>query len=242
MKGVFRLLAVMSAGALFVGCGDDESGPKTKTVEDTQTLESSKTLGNQSGHLATITVGTDAMAAKGPITTVGGAMQQLVGLHQNAKVQARQGAAVGGLTQAQMEEGGTVTFEDGHLSADVSYASSTGGTSVSVHYLVDLHITENDLGGHDIDGSFDLEFSVSQANYEVSIDYDGEYEALKLDGDGCAVAGKVAVAYDYKLGGELFDQLPADQRAAIKKSAGGGSGYIAISFGPNCGDVSAEGY
>ena len=113
-----KLNTIIACFALFLGaCGDDDSKDSAgSTIEDPATVEKSKETSTASEALTTLPTGTDDSMAKGPIVSVGQSIQTWVGQHQASKAMAM-AQGLEQATLAQTNEGGTYSFEDGHLSA-----------------------------------------------------------------------------------------------------------------------------
>lgn len=240
-----RIIITAAALSLTAACGDDDGGAKTSTIEDQNTVMQGQATGEQSATLTEIPAGADQASAQGQISLVGQSIQAFAGQHQSYKAQQQAGlqaaptglqagpAALATLVQNQAAE--SFTYEDGHLKANVTYSNG----QAMVLYMVDLQIDQTDPG-YVIDGSFDMEFAVSQGMYDVAYDYDATYAALTFDGAGCPVAGSVAVNYAFSVSGDFLNQLPPESRAQIENGVAG-SGQVIASFGPACGDVAVEG-
>ncbi len=121
-----------------------------------------------------------------------------------------------------------ISYTDNHLSANVCY----GAAQATIHYAVELDIVPSDPG-HTIDGTYDMDFTSTQV-YEVTINYNAVYEALKLDGAGCPVAGTISVDYTYEVGN--VPNIPPEAAGQLEQS-----GSLSATYGPNCGDVAVAG-
>lgn len=241
------LLCLSAALSLsLAACGDDDSGPSTKPIEDPNTVMQGQATGEQSAKLTEIPTGTDQAGAQGQISLVGQSIQAFASQHQAYKAMQQAAglqaaptglqagpAALATLTQGQTAE--SFSYEDGHLQANVTYANG----QASILYVVDLQIDQTDPG-YFIDGTFNLEFSSSQGMYDVAYDYDAAYNALTFDGAGCPVSGSISVKYAFSVSGEFINTLPPEARAQIENSVAG-NGQVVASFGPSCGDVVVEG-
>ena len=100
-------------------------------------------------------------------------------------------------------------------------------------------MVELDIGENTLDGTYQLDFSASTGQYDVTYDYDVVYEQLVFEAN-CAVSGTIKVDYAFEVGGAFLDNLPAEQRAQIAGQVGG-EGHIEATFGPACGDVVVTG-
>lgn len=224
--------------AALTACGDDGgSGGGAAPVEHEGTQTQSVETGKRTAALAELPMGADQSMAQGPISQVGNQIQAMVGQYQQYRATQQAGltAGIGQLTQAQATEG-DVQWDGTNLSVDVVYNTP----QASIHYVVALALTDNDLGGKTIDGTFDLDFATSQVQYDVQYDYAAAYDAVALDAAGCPVSGTLRVDYAFTLGGSAFEQLPPAARQQIANGAGG-NGMIAATFGPTCGEVSVAG-
>ncbi len=218
------IVAALCTFAFACGGDEDSSESAGEPIEDQATIDRGKDTAQTSQTFTTLEEGMDDAAGKGPITSVGGAIQAWVGQHQASKAQA-QAMSLGleSAMQAQVAEGGTYSFENGHLSADLTYNTP----QAAIHYAAELDIGENTL-----DGTFDLDFSASQAQYEIAYDYAVTYEGVVFTAE-CATAGTIKVDYAFEVGGALLDNLPAEQRAMIADQVGG-EGHIEATFGEGC--------
>jgi hypothetical protein len=238
-------LATLSLGLFTTACGGDDGGGgggKGAEVTDQSTVTSAQTTADASKSLTSIQPGGDASTAQGPVSQVGGAMSGLASTHLNSK---RAAKASAGLTaiQAALETAvsaqtleNTITYENDHLSANLSYDNA--GTTWS--YVVELDLPATADGGRQIDGTFDLAYALNNAQYNVDYTINGVYTGFTVDAAGCAVAGSIKVDYDLSVSGAFLEQLPADQRAAVAEQAGG-SGSVTMEFGPACGDMAVFG-
>jgi hypothetical protein len=237
---VIGLLAALALSA----CGDDGGGGggDPEPVTDQNTLNTGKTTAQNTQSLATIQAGADTAAAQGPVTTVGSSIMTLANQYRAVKLQSMaQGLSVAGLERAQTAgETGTITYENNHLAADLHYTVNTGTSDALIDYVADLDIVPVEGGGYTFDGTFGIAYSGNSAGYDIDYDYDAAYEGLKLDTANCPIAGSLSVDYALSISGGALDMLPAASRAQIEDQIGG-EGNITLTFGPNCGDVSAEG-
>ena len=234
-----RSLALCAALSL-AACDDGDGGASTGPIDDPATVMQGQRTGEQSASLTEIQAGADQMSAQGQITLVGQSIQAFAGQHQAFKAQQ---AAQSGLTasaaplaeavQAQVAE--EFSFEDGHLRANVNYSNGMS----TILYQVDMQIDQLEPG-YTLNGSFNMDFDVSQGMYDIDYVYDATYENLTFDGAGCPVGGGFSVRYAYTLSGEFLNSLPPESRAQIEQSAAA-NGTVVASFGPNCGDVIVEG-
>lgn len=251
---------IVLAGALaLAACGDDESETKPKEVTDTQTVDQGKSTGEKSLAVAQLMPGADSAAAQGPVTQLGSSLQAFIGRYQQVKAQAAAGqqpeggqpaggqpaagqpglpagAGMAGLTAAHFAQAveNTFTYEDGHMSGDLTYDS----VGTSIHYTVDLDIAQEETSVT-MSGSFSLDFTSTQATYEVTYDMDATYDALKFESN-CPVGGGFTVTYSISVGGAAFENLPPEARAQAEKGIGGG-GTVSATFGPGCGEVAVSG-
>lgn len=223
----FAMLA--SAALALPACGGDGGGGGAEEVDNPMVVEQGKATGTASVQLTTLMPGADSAAAQGPITQVGNSINTLVNQYRAAKLQAQ--AGVSALTQAQTAAENTVDYTGDHLSASLNY--DTAG--VNYTYAVELDLPAVN-GGRQIDGTFDLDFEVTSAQYNIKYGYHAVYDTFTVDSAGCATGGSIAVDYNWDLSGALYDQLPSDQRAAVEDQLGG-TGTVTIEFGPACGDA-----
>ena len=235
-----RTFFFAAAALALTACDDGDSGASTGPIDDPSTVMQGQTAGEQSAALTEIQAGADQMSAQGQITIVGNAMQAFAGQHQAYKAQqmAQSGLTVSAAplaeaVQAQVAE--DFSFEDGRLRANVNYSNGMS----TILYQVDIQIDQFDPG-QSIDGTFQMDFDVSQGMYDIAYTYDATYTALTFDGAGCPVGGGFALDYAYTLGGDFINDLPAEARAQLENSAAA-NGRVVASFGPNCGDVVVEG-
>lgn len=212
-------------------CGDDGGGGggKGDTVDNPQVVEQGKATATASTQLTTLMPGADSAAAQGPVAQVGNAMSSLVTQYRAVKLQAQ----AGGLTAAELAQTAenTVNYTGDHLSANLVYDQA----GVQFSYVVELDMPAVN-GGRQIDGTFDMNYEVTSAQYNVEYGYNGVYTGFTTDTTGCAIAGSIAIEYNWDVSGPLIDQLPAEQRRAIEDQAGG-DGTVTLEFGPACGDV-----
>jgi hypothetical protein len=239
--GFARQFAMGVAAALsLAACGSDGGGGSDpEPVTNQQTLDLGKSAAQTSSSLAGIQASAGAQGAQGAIGDVGNGIMQVANQYRAAKLQAQamqQGLRVATAEQAEEATEDTLTFENNHLSASLHYDMAT----IRYDYVADLDILPQDGGGHAFDGTFSIHYQGSSSGYDIAYAYDATYDALTLDGAGCAVGGSLSVDYDLSVSGGALDQLPAAQRAQIEDQIGGG-GTITLTFGPNCGDVAAEG-
>lgn len=221
-------LVIIAFGAALFACDDDggSSGTSTSAVDDPATVTGGKNTAENSAQLTALGDGVDMNAAQGPISAIGGSMQQWVGSFQAYNVQQMQA----GLTSSSHAQGvNEVSYENNHLSANITYS----GNGADIHYAVELDIVPSDPG-HTIDGTFDMDFAIMQI-YEIDITYNGVYSALKLDGMGCPTSGSIALDYAYEVK-NLPANVPAEAAGQIEQS-----GSLVATYGPNCGDVAVEG-
>ncbi len=241
-----ELVITLMAALALSACGDDGGGGggDPEPVTDQNTLNLAKTSAQSTSSLAGIQAGADASAAQTPVSTVGNSVMALANQYRAVKLQAQamsQGLSAAVLEQAQAAgDNGTITFENNHLSANLHYAQNTGAGESIIDYVAEMDIIPIDGGGWTFDGTFGIAYSGTTSGYDIDYDYDAEYSGLKLDATNCAVAGSISVDYDLSISGGALDQLPAAQRAQIADQIGG-EGNITLNFGPNCGDVTAEG-
>ena len=231
MTYLIRSTALLAALLTFA-CGDDDSGPSTKPVEDQATIDQSQDTARKSEAFTQLPAGADESAAQPVITTVGQSVQTLVSRHQAAQAQAMaQGLSV--RYDAQVMEGGDFSFDGGHLVADVNYANG----ATSIHYQVDLQIDIAD-GAGSLDGTYAFDFSSSQGVYDVSTQYDVNYDALTFSG-GCTSGGTMTVDYAFEVSGDALANLPPAAREQVAAGVGGG-GRIVAQFNEDC-SVTVEG-
>lgn len=240
LRAKFLVLSIGAALTLAACGGEEGGGGDPEPVSDPQVLDTGKTTAQSSSALAGIQAGADSSAAKGPITSVGGSIMALVNQYRALQLRAQAEGHMAPLAvarQAQTAEGtDTIKFEDDHLSANVHYSQP----QATIHYVVELDIVPQEGGGFVLDGTFDLEFQTTQQQYTIDYDYAAVYSGLTLDAMNCPVAGSLSVDYDLALSGEILDQYPPEQRRQIENQMGG-QGNITLTFGPDCGDVAAEG-
>lgn len=235
-------LSLLALALITPACGGDDGGDggSTTTIEDQATVEQGRMTGQSNSALTALPDGVDASSAQAPISQVGQAIQALAARHQQWKAMSAAGAAqqglVGQLEQAQSAETGEVSYVDGHLQANIVWSSA----NADIHYRVDLQISPIETGGYTLDGTFGLAFSASTAGYDISYDYDAQYDALTLDATGCPIAGTLTLDYAVELGGDLFNQLPPEARAQVEAQNAGG-GRIQAEYGEACGDVVVAG-
>ena len=234
MRQLFRIATVAIAAITLTAC-DDSGESKPKPVEHQGTQTQSIEVGKRSADLSAMPSGADEAQAQGPISQVGSQLQALAGQYQQFQAQAQAGTNTGRLTQAQASEG-DVSWDGNTLSADITYSNA----QTAIHYVVSLSIADNDLGGKTFDGSFDMDFATSSAQYDVEYTYAATYGAMTLDGAGCPVSGTLSLSYALTLGGAAFNNLPAAARDQLNSGAAG-SGNIIATFGPACGDVAVAG-
>jgi hypothetical protein len=212
-------------------CGDDGGGDggKGKAVDNAQVIEQGKATATATTQLTTLMTGTDSAAAQGPVMQVGNAMNSLVTQYRAVKLQAQ----AGGLSSAELAQAveNTVNYTGDHFSANLVYDQ----TGIQFSYVVELDMPAVD-GGRQIDGTFDMNYEATSAQYNIKYAYNGVYTGFTMDAAGCATAGTIAIDYTWDVSGAIFDQLPSDQRAAIKDQIGG-DGTVTLEFGPACGDV-----
>lgn len=238
-----QILILSLACAFTTACGDDGGGgATTSTVEDPQTIEAGKTAASRSVELGTFTETTDGAGAQGVLSTVGSSLQAWAGRHQATQAMARSQAltaeAIDAVEQAQTAN--EFSYADGRLSANINYDGAGAGGTVSYHYEVELDIGETADGGRSLDGTFNIDFAVTNPQYDIAYTYDATYDAMATDAEGCAVAGSITLIYDLDISGGVFDSLPAEQRSAISGQLGAG-GTLKATFGPACGDIAVEG-
>lgn len=243
MKGrsMQRTLLCLSAAfsLTLAACGDDDGGASTAPIDDPNTVMQGQATGEQSKALTEISAGTDQAGAQGQISLVGQSIQAFASQHQAYKAMQQtaglraEPAALMEITRGQAAE--SFTYEDGHLSASVTYSSG----QAAVLYMIDLQIDETDPG-YTIDGTFNMEFSSSQGMYDVAYAYDAAYNTLSFDGAGCPVGGSIQVKYAFSVSGDFINNLPPEARAQIEDQVAG-NGQVTASFGPACGDVVVEG-
>lgn len=235
-----RTLVFATAAFALIACDDGDGGASTGPIDDPATVMQGQTAGEQSNALAQIEAGADQNGAQAQITTVGSALQAFAGQHQAFKAQqtAQSGltASAAPLAEAvKAQVADDFSFEDGRLRANVNY---TNGQS-TILYQVDVQIDQLDPG-QSIDGTFHMDFDVSQGMYDIAYAYDATYNALTFDGAGCPVGGGFSLRYAYTLSGEFINNLPAESRAQIEQSVAA-NGTVVANFGPNCGDIVVEG-
>jgi hypothetical protein len=222
------------------GCGDDEkeSGGGS-TVEDTNTVMSGATVGNNSKLLGQVEVGVDENALQGTFNTLQGSMQQWRGNWEASKAQADQGGSgaptgvpgVPGLTAAEFAQSvSEITYEDDHLSAKVTYDQN--GTSIN--YDVELDIVHDDAGNVTIDGTFKFDLQTSQGGFTVKLDYDAVYSGLTIavDCPGGPSGGSIQLDYVAEVSGA---NIPAGAQGA-----GGGEGSLTATW-ETCGEPAVIG-
>lgn len=236
-----RALALSATALCTLGltaCGGDDGGGggKGDEVTNPMVIEQGKATATATTQLGSIMPGADASAAQGPVMQVGNSMNTLVTQFRSVKLQEQAGAGAGPAAygQGQATEN-QFSFADDHLSANLIYNQS----NISFSYVVELDMPVVD-GGRQFDGTFDLNYDATSAQYTIKYGYSGVYEGFKTDTAGCAVSGTIGIDYLWDVSGPLFDQLPADQRAAVKDQMGG-DGRVTLEFGPNCGDVKVFG-
>lgn len=217
-------------------CGGDDGGGggKGDEVTNPMVVEQGKATATATTQLGSIMAGADANAAQGPVMQVGNSMSTLVTQFRSVKLQEQAAAGLAAYGQGQATEN-QFSFENDHLSANLIYDQS----NISFSYIVELDMPVVD-GGRQFDGTFDLNYEAVSTQYTVKYGYNGVYEGFKTDAAGCAVSGTIGIDYLWDVSGPLFDQLPADQRAAVKDQMGG-DGRVTLEFGPACGDVKVYG-
>lgn len=230
-SSMLRLASLTLSTLALAACGDDGGGGggKGETVDNPQVVEQGKATATATQSLTTLMPGADSAAAQGPVMQVGNAMNTLVSQYRAAKLQA-QATGLSAAELAQTAEN-AVNYTGDHLSANLVYDQ----TGIQFSYVVELDMPAVN-GGRQIDGTFDMNYEATNAQYNIKYGYNGVYEGFTTDAAGCAIAGTIAIGYSWDVSGALFDQLPADQRSAIKDQIGG-DGTVTLEFGPACGDV-----
>jgi hypothetical protein len=199
----------------------------THEIDDAGMQATAAQLGSSSGQMAAMPADADDSTIQGQVQAVGGNLQSLVSQHQayaSSNPNAVDEIDRDGLEQ---DSTGTVSWDGSHLVVDTTWES----TGFSWVYDVDLQFASGDAGTS-IDGRFDLSYALDVSGFRYDYTTHGSYDALTLDGSGCASSGSIQVDWDLDYDVSGFD-LPG-------QSTGASKGTVIVTF-DGCNVVVVEG-
>jgi len=182
-------------------CGGDDKAPYS-TMNDAASVQAAESLSTRSAALKSLPTGADVALGQGPVTQLGGVIQQVAGVHQSIAARERAGSATGAGAFPQAVDGmNTDSAQDGKLTADMTL--STG--QFAIHCVADMTIARTD-STTTIDGTFAMDCAGSAGTYDITYDDYAVYTGVVVNGDR-ASAGQVKVDDDIGLAGEGLAQI-----------------------------------